>query len=47
MCPEPAPAPTPPAALQVPLYVVTNDKIGLLGARAQAIRLARAVQQEG
>lgn len=31
---------------QVPLYVVTNDKIGLLGARAQAIRLARLVQQE-
>lgn len=32
---------------QVPLYVVTNDRIGLLGARAQAIRLAREVQQEG
>lgn len=32
---------------EIPLYVVTNDKIGLLGARAQAIRLAKQVAQEG
>ncbi|GAB4820237.1 hypothetical protein N2152v2_007283 [Parachlorella kessleri] len=30
----------------VPLHVVTNDKIGLLGARAEAVRAAKRVTQE-